>query len=616
MPNVIKSNEDSTVAISRIEPPNWWVGMRRREVTLTISGHNVGKTRPALDGLPGVSITGVELTDSVNYMFVRLRIDEDAVASDGSVALVQGGQEVARKSFSMKARKRRLGGGGLTPSDAVYLVMPDRFARGETAPGAPDKSEGMREKENRRAPYGRHGGDIRGIHAHLDYIYRLGMTALWATPVQTNDMETASYHGYAITDYYAIDPRLGTLQDYILLTNALHQRGLKIVMDFVMNHCGTSHEWLSDAPSTEWFNTFDALSHGEKVRDTKGEVQRTYHLTNYRPGVMCDSHASRYDKEHTIRGWFDKTMADLNLSDKHVIEYFTECAKWWVETADLDAIRMDTVPYMDAEGFRTFLSEIAEEYPSLTILGETWIPYPGMLSSLPNIGAMMHMDFPLQEAVSRAFAEGDGWGVGANRLYDVIASDSVYADASASRALIFGDNHDTGRLLTRLGGDREALRLALIYLATTRGVPQIYYGTEILMEGDSLKGDATIRQDMPEEAFELMDDETSQKQTEAQAMYRFTSELFGLRKRSEALQRGKLTHFVPQGNMYVYFRKTEHQTLMVILNLSHKRQTIYAERYAEFTGYRITGVDLLTGRQYKDTERISVKGRSALIIEI
>lgn len=610
MPRVVRKNDDDTVNIGRVEPLNWWVGMAEPTLTLTIWGRNVALTRPSVRG-EGVRLLASHATDSANYLFVDIAIAADARPGSFFVDLSLGGDVVASAPYELRQRKqgsaeRR----GLTGADIVYLAMPDRFA---SAPAGEDAAP-TREKPDRRRPYGRHGGNLRGIMAHTDYLHALGVTALWLTPVMTSDMDSQSYHGYATTDYYGVDPRLGTLADYRLLSASLGQWGIRLVMDMVLNHCGTRHPWMADAPGSQWFNSWE----------WKPE------LTNYAPGVATDIHASAYDRRRTVEGWFDVTMADLNMGDPMVRTYLAQAAIWWVETADLGGLRIDTFPYADRAGMNWWVERVLREYPSLSVVGETWVGSPALLAAWQRGGEQASslrtiMDFPLQEAIVRSFTEDFGYGTGAGRLYAAIAADRVYA--RPDDMMVFGDNHDTGRMLSRFGGDTQALRLALAFILTTRGIPQIYYGTEMLMEGDSDRGHAEIRRDMPggwdgdkEDWFALATSDTADSKPMDEARrqtFLFVAKLVALRKKSRALAYGRLVHFLPTDNTYVFFRVADNgERVMVVLNLCHKAASLNMERFAEIAGTTLSGRDALSGKRFSAATRIRVGARTPMVIEL
>lgn len=606
VPRVHSELSSAGVSVSRVEPALWWVGMRSPSLLLTLCGPGVGFCRPSVTH-QGVSIERTYLTDSVNYLFVELHIEPEAATGALVIHLLQAAvqgegkkeqgagdkepgtdnqgpgavREVSQATLQLLPRRRGADNRpALTPADVVYLALPDRFAT------------------DRRHPCDRqrHGGTLAGIRRHLDHVKRLGMTALWLTPVLADDLPTDSFHGYATSDFYHIDPRLGSNDDYRMLVAALHQRGLKAIFDLVPGHCATSHPWLDDCPDSHWFNHWN------------GDPW----ACNHRPSVTSDCHASHIDRLRTTQGWFAPTMADLNLRNPLVARYMAQVAIFWTEWADLDALRLDTVPYNEPEGLQLFLAHIYKEYPSLTLLAETWLDEAAKLAPWqdPTSGAtasLTPMDFPLQEALTAAFNEDFGWHRGANRLYDALSNDHLFRHPE--RMLIFGDNHDTGRLFTRLAADQQSLKLALIFLATTRGMPQLYYGTEWLFDGEALKGDETIRQDLPEEWFDHA--------PEARADFAsWVANLFAMRKANPTLHEGGLTHFVPDDNLYVYVRHDANARILVALNLRRKRTLLDATRYAEFTGGSFDGLELLTNHRVQPAQRIAMKPRTAVVIKL
>lgn len=595
----------------RVEPANWWVGMRNPQVQLMLHGEGIAALKPGVEGR-GVSIADVVRTDNPNYLFVTLSIGSKARPGTAKITLAGGGES---REVDFPLLERRAGSAsrqGFTSDDAIYLLMPDRFANADPAN---DSIPGMAEAADRDAPYGRHGGDLRGVIDHLDYIADLGMTALWMTPAMTNDMPQSSYHGYAITNYYEIDPRLGTLDDFKRLSAELHKRGMKHIMDMVFNHCGTGYWWMDDLPCRDWLNKwYDADGKEKFVR------------SNYRLSIIRDPHASEADRDVALKGWFDSTMADMNLSNPLVRNYMIQNSIWWVEMADLDGIRQDTYPYSDLGAMAEWCQRVKEEYPNLNIVGECWISEAGKLavwqkgygkshgeddSSLPTI-----MDFPLQEAITRAMGENEGWSEGANRLYESFANDVLYPDPA--NIMIFGENHDTGRLLTQLGDDVSSLRLATALLATARGIPQLYYGTEVLMRGNGFDGHANIRRDFPGgwEGDKL--NFFTNRTDSAAAMYDYTARLFNFRKESMPLRRGSMTHYAPEGNVYVYFRydAVTRRQVMTVLNLSREARELDLGRFTQIAGGRLGGVDIVSGKTVEAQGTMSVGAREAMVIDM
>lgn len=599
------------IADIRVEPSNWWVGMKNPNVQLMLHGKDIAKCTPTSD-TRGVKIADVVRTDNPNYLFVTLNITQKAKAGDAQIVLTQGDKS---QTINYPLNARREGSAkrvGFTSDDAVFLLMPDRFANGDPTN---DNMPGMAERADRSAPYGRHGGDLKGVIEHLDYIKDMGMTALWMTPVMTNDMPQSSYHGYAITNYYEIDPRLGTLEDFKTLSAELHKRGMKHIMDMVFNHCGTNYWWMGDLPAKDWLN---------KWYDKDGK--ETFVRSNYRLSVLNDPHASQADLDLALKGWFDTTMADMNMSNPLVKTYMIQNSIWWIETADLDGIRQDTYPYSDVEAMSDWCDAVKSEYPHFNIVGECWIseaaklaPWQkgyGKANGIKDSGLPTIMDFPLQEAICRAMSEGEGWSDGANRLYDSFANDVVYPDPM--NILIFGENHDTGRLLTQLKDDEGALRLATALLATARGIPQLYYGTEALMTGNGFDGHANIRRDFPggwqEDSVSYF---TAMPERE-KAMYDYTARLFNFRQGSVALRRGTMTQYTTEGNVYVFFRvdAMTRQQVMVVLNLAKEDREIDLGRFSQVTGAHLAGQDIVSNQVVDAQGKLVVKGRTAMVVDM
>ncbi len=599
------------IADIRVEPSNWWVGMKNPNVQLMLHGKDIAKCTPTSD-TRGVKIADVVRTDNPNYLFVTLNITQKAKAGDAQIVLTQGDKS---QTINYPLNARREGSAkrvGFTSDDAVFLLMPDRFANGDPTN---DNMPGMAERADRNAPYGRHGGDLKGVIEHLDYIKDMGMTALWMTPVMTNDMPQSSYHGYAITNYYEIDPRLGTLEDFKTLSAELHKRGMKHIMDMVFNHCGTNYWWMGDLPAKDWLN---------KWYDKDGK--ETFVRSNYRLSVLNDPHASQADLDLALKGWFDTTMADMNMANPLVKTYMIQNSIWWIETADLDGIRQDTYPYSDVEAMSDWCDAVKSEYPHFNIVGECWIseaaklaPWQkgyGKANGIKDSGLPTIMDFPLQEAICRAMSEGEGWSDGANRLYDSFANDVVYPDPM--NILIFGENHDTGRLLTQLKDDEGALRLATALLATARGIPQLYYGTEALMTGNGFDGHANIRRDFPggwqEDSVSYF---TAMPERE-KAMYDYTARLFNFRQGSVALRRGTMTQYTTEGNVYVFFRMDAmtRQQVMVVLNLAKEDREIDLGRFSQVTGAHLAGQDIVSNQVVDAQGKLVVKGRTAMVVDM
>ena len=594
--------------IKRVEPAFWWVGMKNPQMQLLIYADNI-KDYNATVNYPGVKVVKTENAESANYLFVTLQIDNKK-AKSGFVEILLSKKNAANIRFRYELKQRAKNSAsrqGFNSSDVVYLLMPDRFANGN--PGNDNIPE-MPEKANRAIDYGRHGGDIQGIRNNLDYIKELGATAIWTTPVLENNFPRYSYHGYAISDIYKIDPRFGTNDEYVAMVSDAHQKGLKVIMDMVSNHGGIDAWWMKDLPFADWIHQWPEMTY-----------------TNHKAWTMKDTHASEIDKKTYLDGWFDKTMPDMNQQNPYFLTWYTQNSIWWVEYADLDGIRMDTYPYNDKDGMARWAKAIMDEYPNFNIVGETWLYSPSDIalwqknavnplnynSQMPSV-----MDFILQKALSTCFNEhGKPWeDLGMNRLYSCIANDYVYADTD--NLFVFVENHDTQRLHKMYDGNVAKFKMLMTFLMTTRGIPQIYYGTEIGMTGDKNVGDGDIRRDFPggwkgdaQNAFLASERTSEQKQ-----YFDFLAKLLHWRQNKTVVHTGKLLHYVPENDVYVYFRYNNSERLMVVMNNNEHAQTMALKRYSQMLHGYSSGVDPLNWQNYKLTENLTIPAQTALILEL
>lgn len=594
------------VDIQRVEPLNWWVGMKNPQVQLLVYG--VGISDCDVDvNYPGVVLSSVVKVKSKNYLFLNLLVGSEAKAGVMKIGFKLNNKEVVAYNFSLLERENSSANRkGFDNSDAVYLLMPDRFANGNPSN---DDAPGYLEKANRNEPFGRHGGDIQGISDHLDYITDLGYTAVWFTPVLENNLARTSYHGYAITDFYHVDQRLGSNEEFKALTQKCNSKGVKMIMDMVFNHCGINHWWMKDLPTEDWINQWP-----------------TYTNSYYRLSTVSDPNASQVDRDVTVKGWFDKPMPDLNLQNQLLLTYMSQNAIWWIEYAGLQGIRVDTYPYPDRVGMSKWGEAVMSEYPNFNIVGECWISscaktafyqsgFPhkdGFDSHLPSV-----MDFPLKDVLSRAFAEENaGWGDGLIRIYDVLAEDFIYANPD--NLMVFPDNHDVTRIFTDLKGDKEALKMVVTLISTIRGYPQFYYGTELLFEGDG-GNHSTLRTDVPGGwAGDKINAFTSQGRTaEQNDIYNYMSKLLNYRKTEPVLHTGKFTQFLPMDNIYVYARSSENKTVVVFMNNNRKGDIkLDTARFAEVMRGFSKGKNIMTGASISDLSSITVPQKSAIVIEL
>lgn len=596
-----------TPAVERIDPPNWWTGMANDTLQLMVSGPDIAKYNVSVD-YPGISLLEQLNLDSPNYKFLYLRISPDVKAGEIPLVFRSGKKKLTQKYPLLSRTKKGEDYEGFSASDVLYLLMPDRFAQGKE----PDRKvwNGMSNpvEPDRSDPNGRHGGDIAGVIDHLDYLDSLGVTAIWATPVLENDMVGGSYHGYATTDYYRIDPRFGTNEEWKQMVKEANKRGMKVVMDMIFNHSGSDHPWMKDLPSKDWYN------HPE------GDV-----LTNFRLTTVHDPYVSDYDLDHTVNGWFVPSMPDLNQKNPHLNRYLIQNSIWWIESSGLNGIRMDTYPYADATAMAEWQRAVAREYPNFNIVGESWYSNeagPAFWqkgnkinpeeTSLPTV-----MDFRMLIDGHKIFdEETDPWN-GLNLLYDHLSMDFLYPDPQ--HILTFLDNHDSDRFLLEEPKDLGSWKQAQTWLLTSRGIPQIYYGTEILMNGSKKVTDGNIRKDFPG-GFpgDSTDAFTAEGRTDLQnEAWNFLSKLLNWRKgeANEVIAKGTLKHFMPQNGLYVFERRLGDKQVVVIMNGSDKKVTKTMERTLEILPYGTEMLDIISGEKVKIEPEMEFAPRQVMILQ-
>lgn len=591
--------------IDRVEPPFWYAGMHHNELQIMFYGKNISAQDVTVSN--GVQILNVTRTENPNYVFVT--IDTKNVAA-GEIQFHFG--KGSKKSFSRsyELRGRRAGSAlrkSFDASDMIYLLMPDRFANGNPKN---DSTTDTYEKADRQKPDGRHGGDIEGIIKNLDYIHDLGATAIWSTPLCEDNDKRGSYHGYGQSDVYKIDPRYGSNEDYLRLSSEMHKRGMKLIMDYVTNHWG-DHWTFKDMPTYDWLHQFPG-----------------YAQTNYRMTTQFDPNASDIDSRMCMDGWFVKSMPDLNQSNPLMLKYLIQNAIWWIEYADLDGFRVDTYSYNDKAGIATWTKAITDEYPNFNIVGEVWMHDQAQMaywqkdsrigaidsynSHLPSV-----MDFTLHDALGTVFHETEAaWDKGMIRVYENFTNDFLYPNIN--NLLVFAENHDTARLNEIYKGDLAKYKMAMTLIATVRGIPQVYYGSEIGMAGEKSKGDADIRRDFPggwasdeRNAFTR----AGRNQVENQ-FYDFTAKLFNWRKDKSVIHFGKMKHYIPENNVYVFFRYNEKESVMVLINNSNKEQVLKGERFSESLQGRSSGKDVLSGQTVNLSGDIRIQPQQVLILEL
>ena len=596
--------------IDHIEPENWYVGMKNSLLQLMVYGKNIRDSRVSVD-YPGVKIDSLVRLDSPNYLFVYLNLSG---AKPGNMVLNIDGKKV---NYPLKARTmsgdKRI---GFDNSDVLYMLMPDRFASGRniTKP-----MKGLNPYVvDRSKPSLRHGGDLEGVRQHLDYFNQLGVTALWFTPVLENnspDMNSqSSYHGYATTNYYRVDPRFGTNEDYARLVAEAHAKGLKVVMDMIFNHCGYDHPWVKDMPSKDWFNTPEWMKKGDSYF-----LQTSYKLT-----PVLDPYASKVDKRETVDGWFVRSMPDLNQKNPHVMTYLIQNSEWWIETVGIDGIRMDTYPYADRKAMSQWMKILNEEYPNFNTVGETWVTEPAYTaawqkdSKLSKVNSYLKtvMDFSFYDKINLAkHEETDAWWKGLNRIYNSLCYDYLYENPSSVMAFI--ENHDTDRFLEN-GKDTLALKQALALLLTINRIPQLYYGTEVLMNGTKEVTDGNVRCDFPGGfAGDKHNAFTDEGRTKAEnAMFNWLSKLLKWRRNNMVITKGKQIQFIPYKGVYVIARQWNDQTILTILNGTSQPVTLPLDRYAEVIGNHQEAKDVISGRKVKLGSELQLKARDTKVIEL
>ena len=611
----------AALKIDHIEPANWFAGMKNSSLQLMVYGSGIREAEVTTD-YPGVAIDSLVRLDSPNYLLVYLNLKG---AQPGMMTLnFNIGKQ--KKSVSYELKQREKPGyqrEGFTNADVLYMLMPDRFASGSDAN---DQIKGMNNYVvDRSQPSLRHGGDLEGLRQHLDYFVELGVTALWFTPVLENNSPDnngfSTYHGYATTDYYKVDPRFGTNDEYRRLVDEAHQHGLKVVMDMIFNHCGFEHPWVKDMPSHDWINLPGWLKESKGSSDPTGT---SFLQTSYKLTPVVDPYASEVDKRETVEGWFVPTMPDLNQRNQHVMTYLIQNSIWWIETVGIDGIRMDTYPYADAHAMARWMRTLDDEYPNFNTVGETWVTEPAYTATWQKGSKLAEensylktvMDFSFFEKINMAKnEETDGWWNGFNRIYNSLVYDYLYPNPSSVMAFI--ENHDTDRFLGN-GTDTLALKQALALLLTINRTPQLYYGTEVLMNGTKEVTDGNVRKDFPggfpgdeHNAF------TKDGRTKAeQSMFAWTSRLLHWRQNNDVIIKGSQTQFIPYKGVYVIARQYKGKTALTILNGTSKPATMEVERYAEVIGNTAKAKDILTGRFYDLSKDLELKPRQSLILEM
>ncbi len=592
--------------VQRVEPTFWWVGMKNPKLQLLVHGENISQYQAEIT-FPGVTLRQVIQVESPNYLFLDLIIGPETQPGTFSINFKNKNKVRFRHQYQLKAREAGSSDReGIDGADAIYLITPDRFVNGDPSN---DNVEGMKERADRQNPDGRHGGDIQGIMDRLDYIKDMGFNAVWLNPLLENNMPEYSYHGYSTTDYYRIDARFGSNEQYRLLAETAQDKGIGLIMDMIANHCGSEHWWMTDLPTSDWIN-----------------FEGRFVQTNHQKSTVQDPYVSDTDRRRFVDGWFVETMPDLNQRNPLVANYLIQNSIWWIEYAHLTGIRQDTYPYPDMHFMTEWTCRIRDEYPNFYIVGEEWNGNPaivaywqqgkknpnGYTSCLPGL-----MDFPLQEALSKGLTGNEKvWGQGWIKTYEMLANDFQYADPFSM--VVFPDNHDMDRFYTQLGEDLDLFKLGLAYTLTMRGIPQIYYGTEVLMVNREGGGHGIIRSDFPggwtQDNLDVVTEAgLSEDQVEAK---NFVKKLLTWRKDARAVHHGRILHYLPSDGIYVYFRIHENSTVMVVLNKNDQDTELILDRFAQGLQNKTRATDIISNKMFDLATSITVTARSPLILEL
>lgn len=599
------SAQKNIPTFAHVEPPFWWTGMNEKQLEILFHHASLDLTQYTVQlQYEGVRLLEQKKVENPHYTFLTLEIGPEAKPGKIPITFAFGKKQL-RYSYELKARSvetRRIQ--GFSSSDVIYLIMPDRFSNGDVSN---DSIPGMFEGVNRAKDGSRHGGDLAGITSKLDYLSDLGVTALWLNPVLENNQRRASYHGYAITDLYQVDRRFGGNSAYVDLIEHCHQRGMKVIQDMVMNHIGNEHWLVQDPPEKNWIHQFPEFTR-----------------SNYRSTVLSDPHSADSDVRRMNDGWFDTTMPDVDQTNPLFATYLIQNTLWWIEYAGIDGIRMDTYPYPDKHFMAEWARRVREEYPRFNIVGEVWINNVAATaywqdgsqnrdkyrSWLPSV-----TDFPLFFAIPPSLNEKGGWDTGLTRLHETLSYDFVYPDPDMN--LTFLDNHDLSRFFLLVQRDMRKFKMGLVFLLTTRGIPQIYYGTELLMDGDG-GHHPNVRLDFPGGwPDDTVNAFTRQgRRPEQNEAFDFLRLLLNWRKSADVIHTGKLTHYIPENNVYVYFRHNDQRTVMVVLNGNDKEVTLATKRFRENIKNARNANDVLNNRRINEIDSLLLAPMSATVLEL
>lgn len=588
--------------IKRMEPASWWSGMKQTELQVMLYGNDVSACSFSVKN-KAIPVSNIVKTDNPNYMFVYL--DTKHVQPGIYYFILKRGNKMQEIRYVFNLRSENSGNRpSYSAADAVYLVMPDRFANGNPKN---DSVKGYKQGVKFGKLNQRQGGDIQGIIDHLDYIADFGMTAIWSTPLLEDNDTAYSYHHYACSNFYKIDPRFGTNQDYKRLGDSCHAKGLKLIMDIVPNHCGITHWWTNDLPAKDWYHHWPAFTR-----------------TNYKVQVQTDPHASKADRYQFENGWFDTNMPDLNIGDTLLFDYLLQSYKYWIEYAGVDGLRVDTYPYNHLQDVSRLMGAIREEYPNMNIVGECWVKTTAQMayyqtgnhnrdgfdSNLPSV-----MDFLLKDVFVEAIQEPEAWNTGMIRFYDHFALD--FAIPNTDNVMNLLDNHDMDRFSAEVDRDPKLYKMGLALLATVRGFPQLYYGDEIMINapaGSYESARPTFPGGWPNDAHNAF---TKQGRTpEENDIYDYAKRVFQFRKHTKALQNGKMTQFLPEDGLYVFFRYNDYQTVMVVVNNNKTDKSLDLSRFSEMNIHGKTATEITTEQTFQLDKSIKIPGKTVYVLDI
>jgi len=593
-----------TPAIAHMEPPFWWAGMQDQKLQLMVHGERIADLEPSLS-YPGVRIAAVTRVQSRNYLFIDLVLDPKVRPGDVQIAF-SGAGRTASYSYRLLARepgsRERM---GFSSKDAIYQVMPDRFANGDPSN---DSVEGMPDKLDRKGGLGRHGGDIKGMIDNLGYIKDMGFTQLWPTPLIENNSRAYSYHGYAATDLYKIDPRYGSNDDFRRLSNEAGKQGIGIIQDVVLSHIGNNHWWMKDLPSADWIN-----------------YNNKFTPTHHNHTAVQDPYASKEDADNFTRGWFVQSMPDLNQSNRFVANYLIQNNIWWIEYAGLSGLRIDTFGYSDPAFLTDYTKRLMDEYPKLNLVGEEWntkvpvvaywqrgkVNHDGYRAYTPSL-----MDFPVAEAMRNALADKKGGNVFSD-VYETLSLDYLYPDAG--NLVLFADNHDMSRIYSVVGEDFDKYRMSMIFTMTAPRIPQFYTGDELLFTSPTKdRDDASYRTPFPggwagDKVNAFKGTGLSARQRGAQD---FVRKLANWRKGQPVIHHGKMMHYAPRDNTWVYFRYNDDKKVLVAFNNNAREMVLDTERFREMLTGVAGGTDALSGKRYDLRGKFTLPARAALVLEL